>query len=311
MRVVDYDGYVLLRKEQKLKGLDNVKAFYNYSLDIFCKDPHALLIPLDDHIVHRGDGVFESMTCRKRKIIQLDKHLSRLQNSLDALSMVLPISLEELRTKIIQTASLADFEEGSIRLLIGRGTGGFSVDPKESEELSIYIIASKSDGKKPDYYTNGFKAHRSEIPIKQRYLAKIKSTNYLPNVLMTQEAHDKKVDLTFSFDENNHLAESAISNVAMFKDNIFYFPTFEHILSGTTVMLAIEKAKSIAEVKICDITEEFFQSADEIFSIGSVWACVGVVEYNYKKIGEGKVGPMALKLKDLLLENVVEEGVSY
>ncbi len=311
MRVVDYDTYTLLRKEQDLSGIENVKAFYNYSLDIFCKDAHALLIPLDDHLVHRGDGVFESIACRKRKIIQLDKHLARLQISLDTLCIKLPLSMEELKQKIIQTASLADFDEGSIRLLIGRGSGGFGVDPKESKKASIFIVAAQNQEKQAHSYSKGFKACRSQIPVKQRYLAKIKSTNYLPNVLMSQEAHDNDVDLVFSFDDNNHLAESAISNVAMYKDGIFYFPTFEHILAGTTVRLAIEKAKTIGKVQIQDITEEFLESADEIFSIGSIWTCVNVVEYNKKKINKGEIGPIALKLKELLLENVIDEGISY
>ncbi len=311
MRIVDYETFTKLRKEQELKGINNIKAFYNHTLDIFCKDNHALMLPLDDHIVHRGDGVFESIACRKRKVIQLDKHLARLQNSLEALSMKLPLTLSELREKILQTATLADFDEGSIRLLIGRGVGGFGVDPKECPQASLYIIAAESKAKKNDDYLQGFTAHRSEIPVKQRYLAKIKSTNYLPNVLMSQEAHDRNVDIVFSYDVNNHLAESAISNVGMYKDGIFYFPTFEHILSGTTVITAMEKAKELGEVCLKDITEEFLQSADEVFSIGSVWACVGVTQYNYKDIGNGKVGPMALKLRELLLQNIVDEGIAY
>ncbi len=311
MRVVDFDTYAKLRKEQDLKNIKNVKAFYNYTLDIFCKDMHALLIPVDDHLVHRGDGVFESIACRKRKVIQLDRHLERLQTSLDALSIKLPLSIEALKEKVVQTASLADFENGSIRLLIGRGSGGFGIDPKESKEASIYIIAAESKGKQTNNYANGFKACRSSVPVKQKYLTRIKSTNYVPNVLMSQEAHDNNVDLVFSFDENNHLAESAISNVAMYKDGVFYFPTFEYILAGTTLLLAIEKAKSLGEVRIQDITEEFFQNADEIFSISSVWACVNVVEYNGKKINDGKIGPMGLKLNALILENIIEEGIAY
>ncbi len=311
MRVVDYDGYVELYKQSKIKGIESVRAFYNHEIKAFCKDPHALLLPLDDHLVHRGDAVFESLTCRDRKIIKLDNHLARLKESLLALKLELSISIEELRNLILQTAQLADFESGSIKLLIGRGRGGFGVDPKECDEPSIYIIASESKPKGDSFWNKGVTAARSAIPVKQKYLAKIKSNNYLPNVMMSQEANEKKVDIVFSFDENNHLAESAICNLGMYKDGTFYFPTFDNILSGTTVLLAIEKAKELASVEITNITEDMLNFADEILAIGSSIACVGVTEYNYRKVGEGKVGPMALKLKDLILKSYSNDGVTF
>ncbi len=311
VNIVDYDTYVNLYKQLPLYGIENVKAFYNHALKAFCKDPRALFISLDDHLVHRGDGVFESLTCRERKILNLDNHLSRLTESLSAIKLELPVSMEELRTLILQTVQIADFANGSVRLLLGRGRGGFGIDPKECKEASIYIIASEGKARDHAFWAKGMTAARSIIPVKQRYLAKIKSTNYLPNVLMSQEAHDKNVDLVFSFDENNHLAESAICNVAMYKDGIFYFPKFDNILSGTTVLLAIEKAKSLGKVEITDITEDLLLEADEILAIGSTMACVGIVEYNKKIISNGKVGAIALRLKDLLLEDYSHEGVSY
>ncbi len=312
-KILSYDEYVGELKKLPLEseGLLQVKAFYNHSIQAFCKDVHALLIALDDHLVHRGDGVFESLTCRDRKIINLDKHLQRLASSLQAIQLNLPMSFEELRALIIQTAQIADFNNGSLRLLIGRGRGGFGVNPNECKEASVYIIASEQKPRDNTFWQKGLTAARSNIPVKQKYLAKIKSTNYLPNVLMALEANEKEVDIVFSFDSNNHLAESAICNLAIYKDNTFYFPTFDNILAGTTVLLAIEKAKLLGNVEIMDITEDFLMAADEILAIGSTIACVGIVEYSKQKVGNGKVGKMALALKDLLLESYFEESIPY
>lgn len=41
-----------------------------------------MLIPIDDHMVHRGDGVFEAFKCVDGNIYQLDAHIDRLKNSL-------------------------------------------------------------------------------------------------------------------------------------------------------------------------------------------------------------------------------------
>ncbi len=154
-------------------------------------------------------------------------------------------------------------------------------------------------------------ASRSAIPTKQQYLAKIKSTNYLPNVLMAQEAFKEKVDMVFTFDENGYLAESAICNVAMYKDNTIYFPKFDNILCGTVALLAIELAKTIAEVQLINITDEMLESADEIFALGSTLACMGIVEYKHKKVGAGVVGEKAKELRKLLTKHFEQEGTEY
>lgn len=311
MQIVDYSAFTELYRNRPLKGIENVKAFYTHELKVFCKDPHTLLIPLDDHIVHRGDGIFESITCKDRGILNLDKHLERLENSLNAIDLQVPCTLQELRELIIQSATLADFEHGSIRVLIGRGRGGFGVDPRECAESSLYIIASESKAKDESFWQKGLTAARSAVPVKQKYLAKIKSTNYLPNVLMTQEAVKKKVDLVFTFDTANYLAESAICNVAMYKDNTFFFPRFDSILSGTAVLLAIEKAKELGKVELTNITEEMLESAEEVFAIGSTIGCLSVVEYNYQKVGDGTIGKKAQGLRHLLFDSYKENSVAY
>lgn len=311
MKVVDYDTYVDMYKELPIKGIENVKAFYNHTLKVFCTDPHALFISLDDHLVHRGDAVFESMTCRNRKIVKLDNHLKRLVNSLKAISLTLPISMEELKKYIVETARIGNFDNGSIRLLLGRGRGGFDVDPFECPEASIYIIASEQQPKDDTFWNKGLSAIRSHIPTKQQYLAKIKSTNYLPNVLMALEARKENANLAFSFDEHGYLAESAICNVAIVKEGTFYFPKFDNILSGTTALLSIEQAKKIGKVELANISEEMLKNADEVLAIGSTIACASVTSYEHKKIGNGEVGIYAKKLRELILLSYEEDGQAY
>ncbi len=311
MQIIDFNAYIGAYEEKKPTWLKNVRAFYNHEIQAICTDARALLIPLDDHLIHRGDGVFESFACINRKILELDKHLDRLQSSLAAISLELPVSKEELRQILIETARAGNFSYGSVRLLIGRGRGGFGVDPKECPNASLYIIAIESKERSEEFWANGMTAARSNIPVKQHYLAKIKSTNYLPNVLMAQEAHKKGVNMTFSFDENNYLAESAIANVGMYKDNIFYFPKFGHILTGTAVSLAIEIAKEIASVEMTDITEEMLISATEVFAFGSTLTCMAIVQYNNKDIADGKVGTMAKILRTKLIEKYDLHGIEY
>ena len=71
-------------------GAKNVTAFYEHRMGAICRDPHMLLVPLDDHLVHRGDGIFESLTFMQGRIAQLDAHLARMRHSAERLALIPP-----------------------------------------------------------------------------------------------------------------------------------------------------------------------------------------------------------------------------
>lgn len=74
------------------------------------------------------------------------------------------------------------------------------------------------------------------MPIKPPLFARIKSTNYLPNVLVLLEAKDQGADNGIFIDERGMVAESSNMNVAFVTRNrVFRHPPFEAILSGITI----------------------------------------------------------------------------
>src|SRR5258705_6568053 len=83
-------------------------AFYSSWLNGIVTDPHLMLLPIDDHIVHRGDGVFEAMKSVGRAVYQMDQHLQRLLTSANRISLKLPMSLEELKNTILTTLAVAN-----------------------------------------------------------------------------------------------------------------------------------------------------------------------------------------------------------
>ncbi len=310
MKVVSFDEYVSLYKETTPKIAKDIKAFYNHELGVICTDARALLMPMDDHMVHRGDAVFESLACTNGKIFHIDKHLSRLENSMASIGLSCPVSSDELRRIINEVAKVAAFQHGNIRVFVGRGRGSFGVNPYECDKSSLYIIALESNTYDKTKFEKGYTATHSKIPVKQKYLARIKSTNYLPNALMAKEAQDNGVDLVFAFDDKGHLAESSVCNVAMYKDGTFYFPKFDNILIGTTVLLAIRIAEELGKVRLTDITDNMLYEADEIFAIGSSYGCISVVKYDHRPVGKGNVGDMAKILREKLLERLTLDGIT-
>lgn len=314
MSVPVLDAALWVEKLLKLprSGAANVTAFYEHRMGAICKDPRFLLVPLDDHMVHRGDAIFESLSFLQGRIVQLDAHIERMKNSAARLELAPPCSWQELRSLILEVARAGNEPCGGLKLLLGRGCGGLGVDPGECPESSLYIVATKSRSLPESFWQKGLTAARSSIPAKQEWLAQIKSTNYLANALMAQEARQKGVDLTFSFDERGCLAEAAIANVAMVDgQGRLLMPEFRYALPGTTALRAAELAKSFMPVILTDITEEILDKASEILVLGTTCECVAVTHYNGKPVGDGRPGPMADRLRHLLHDALVTGGVPF
>ncbi len=300
------------------KDAENVLAYYEHRMGGYCRDGKLMLIPLDDHLVHRGDGVFEAMKVQHGKIYQLDPHIKRLQDSAAALSLTPPCPWEEIRRLLIAVthaalypASGEKLEDASLKLLMGRGLGGFGVDPRECPEASLYIIASKAKKLPESYWEKGLTAARSAVPAKQSYLARIKSTNYLPNAFMAMEAVQKHVDVTLTFDPEGFLAEAAIANIAVVDtQNRLCLPHFVYALPGTTAQLAMQVAEGFMPVVQMDIDEKMLEKAQEILLFGTSPDCVSLVAYEGKPIGNGKPGPVSRKLRALLQQELLQTATS-
>lgn len=293
-------------------GAANVTAFYEHRMGAICRDPRLLLVPLDDHMVHRGDAIFESLSFLEGRIIQLDAHLERMKHSAGVLALEPPCPWEEVRRIIIDVAAAGGEQYGGLKVLLGRGCGGLGVDPAECPESSLYMVATRSRPLPETFWQKGLTAAKSAIPAKQEWLARIKSTNYLANALMAREAREKGVDVTFSFDENGFLAEAAIANVAMVdREGRMLMPEFRRALPGTTSLRAMELARAFMPVVLTDITEEILEQASEILVLGTTCECVAVTHYNGKPVGDGRPGPMADRLRHLLHDALVTGGVPF
>ena len=294
------------------RGAAKVTAFYEYRMGGICRDARFLLAPLDDHLVHRGDAVFESLSFIQGGIVQLDAHIERMKHSAQVLSLRPPCPWEEVREIALAVARAGGEPHGGLKILLGRGCGGLGVDPAECPESSLYMIATKGRPLPESFWEKGLTAARSSVPAKQPWLAQIKSTNYLANAMMAAEAREKGVDVTFSFDDSGFLAEAAIANVGMVDgEGRLVIPEFRCALPGTTAILAEQVASAFMPVLHADISAEALEKAREILVFGTTPECVAVTHYNGKAIGDGTPGPVAKKLRPLLHEEILRHLVPF
>ena len=288
---------------------NDILAFYDHRVGAICADPKLMLIPLDDHVAHRGDGVFESVKYLNGRLYQLEAHLERLKRSADGLYLDLPCSWEELRELILATASAGKDPNGQMRILIGRGPGGFGIDPAECPVSSIYLAAYRFQTKPESWFAAGLRGYRTSIPAKQAYIAKLKTANYVPNMLMVREGREKGADTAFCFDDSNYLAESAIANLCIVDaEGTLSVPEFTHSLAGTTLLRALELLKGTLPIVFRPITEKEIFTAREIILFGTGPDCVAITSYEGKPVANGKPGPISKKARKLIIDDIRATG---
>ena len=100
------------------------------------------LVPLFDHGLLYGDGIFEGIRAYNGLIFRLEDHIDRLYNSAKGIALDIPVSKKEMIELVLESAKRTGLDDCYIRLLVTRGEGDLGIDPKKCEKAAIYIIAT-------------------------------------------------------------------------------------------------------------------------------------------------------------------------
>ena len=310
IKVVDTQEYLDKILETWRPKMDSVLAFYEHRLGVIGKDPRLMLIPLDERMAIRGDGVFEALKWIDGKMYQLDPHLKRMERSCKAIYLNPPCPWDEVYDICMEVARAAGTENGYLRIYVGRGPGGFGINPGDCPVPSLYVAAHAYKAPDEVRYEKGITAFRCSVPAKADWFAQIKCTDYLPNVLMLREALEKGYDNPICFGEDGFVSEGATENcVIVTQDDELLIPEFTNTLRGTTLMRAIELLDPKVRVSYRKVPEDEIYNAKELILMGTTKDAVPVVRYNDKPIHDARPGPFAKLLRELLVKDIAENGV--
>ena len=285
-------------------------AFYSSQLGGIVTDPALMVIPFDDHMVHRGHGVFDTAAIVDGRIYDLEAHLDRFIRSATTSRLTLPCAREEMRDVIARTAAASGKRDGSIRYWISAGPGSLGLPPAAGAEPGFFVMIHAGLAYPDTWYSKGLRVMTTTYPIKPPLYAVTKSTNYLPNILMQMEAQEAGLDNGVFVDEAGNVGESSNMNVAFVtRDGVLKHPKFDHILSGCTSLRLLELARGLEGnllrgVEVCDVPVAEARGAREMLLIGSSIKVAPIVEWDGKPIGDGTPGPIARALFDVLAKDM-------
>lgn len=125
---------------------------------------------------------------------------------------------------------------------------------------------------------------------------------YANSALIKSDAALAGFDEALVLTQDGHISEGSAMNVFLVKDGAILTPPItENILEGITRRTVIELAKQELGLPVIerpiDRTEAYL--CDELFMTGTAAQIVAITRLDYHPIGEGKMGPVVTRLREL------------
>lgn len=255
-----------------------------------------------DHGLLYGDGVFEGIRFYNSRVFRLDEHLQRLYDSANAISLVIPLKIEEMEETILETIRRNNLRDGYIRVVVTRGSGDLGLDPDKCPAPFIFVITDSIALYPDEFYSKGLSVITA--PTKRNIPgaldSRIKSLNYLNNILAKIEAKNANVIEAIMLSNDGYVVECTGDNIFIIKNDVVSTPpTYLGALKGVTRDAVMELAQGMG----LKVEEEIFNryevyTADECFLTGTAAEVIPVVEVDKRIIGDGKPGKITRELKE-------------
>ncbi len=270
-------------------------------------------ISVFDHGFLYGDGVFEGIRAYHGKVFRLGEHIDRLYDSAKAINLEIPLTKDEMIEVVCETCRRNNLTDAYIRLVVSRGAGDLGLDPRKCPRPTIVNIASSITLYPEELYQTGLTVitvpTRRNIP--EGVNPRIKSLNYLNNIMAKIEANIAGVPEAVMLNQEGFVAECTGDNIFIVKNGVLKTPPpYAGILEGVTRNAVIELAQKrgipVAEVMLPRY--DLF-TADECFLTGTAAELIPVTKVDDRVIGNGKPGPIFLQLLEDFHELVKVDGI--
>jgi branched-chain amino acid aminotransferase len=276
-------------------------------------DEKQAKVSVFDHCLLYGDGVFEGIRLYRGCIFRLRDHIERLYSSAKYIMLRIPTTRAAMIEKVRETVRRNGFQDGYIRLVVTRGVGPLGLAPWECKKPTIVIIASKITLYPAEFYEKGLDI--VTVPTRRIHTEslnpRVKSCNYLNNILAKIEASIAGSLEALMLDQNGFVNECTGDNVFLVKNgSLVTPPVYLGALRGITREVVMELAR---EQRIPVREEPFTRfdvfDADECFLTGTAAEVIPVVRVDKRPIGSARPGPVTKRLSKLFRQRTATDGI--
>jgi D-alanine transaminase/branched-chain amino acid aminotransferase len=239
--------------------------------------------------LQRGYGIFDYFIEMDGRIPFYDDYLDRFYHSARLLNLDVPLTRDLLKEKIAFLLEQNKLKTSGIRLLL---TGGYSEDMYTPARPN-FMILNLPLHHHPSEYTEGVKLLLLEY---QRYHPAVKSTFYLPSIVMIPELK-KRGAIEVLYHHQGFVYETTRANFFMVKNNKLITPSCG-VLPGIIRKHVLQVAAGVLPVEERKIRLEELWDCDEAFITGTSKHVAPVLEVDGRITGKGKPGKVTMEIRE-------------
>ena len=270
------------------------------------------VVSVYDHGFLYGDGVFEGVRVYEGNVFRLQEHIDRLYDSAKSIMLSVPYSKQEMSGLVVETLRRNELLNAYIRVVVSRGVGDLGLDPSSCARPQVIVIAEELALFPKELYKTGIDivsvaTRRTRADVLS---PKVKSLNYLNNILVRIEANLAGVSEALMLNDQGYVAEGSADNVFIVKHGeILTPPGYVGALEGITRNAIMEIARELGyPMREQVFTRHDVYVADEVFLTGTAVEVIAVVKVDGRTIGDGKPGKCTNRLLEEFRKTVVENG---
>lgn len=250
-----------------------------------------------------GDGLFETMRVAGGGILQWQRHWDRLCSGSGVIGLALPWSADALGAAVRQTLHANNLREATVRLTVTRGSvpAARGLLPPADTQPTLLIRATPFAPYPDRLYRSGMQVvvSRTVRRNERSPLSRVKSLNYLDNILARQAAAETGADEALLLNTQGHVACATTANIFSVRAGSLQTPPREAgALPGTMRALVCEElAPSIGRVvDESQLDVSALRNADEVFLTNALMGIMPVCTIDDRRIGSGAPRPVTRHL---------------
>jgi branched-chain amino acid aminotransferase len=271
------------------------------------------------HALHYGTSVFEGLraysTPRGPAVFRLDEHTKRLFDSALIMRMPVPFGQDEINAAILETVRVNGWQSCYVRPLVWRGGQTLGVNPMPCPVHAMVATWEWGAYLGEDAINKGARLLTSawiRLPAGAMPSKAKAGGNYVNSALARMDAVSAGFDEALLLDQNGFVAEGTGENIFFVKGGVLYVIEHSVNLVGITRDSVVQIARDMGlPVQETMATRDQLYAAEEVFMTGTAAEVTPVSEIDYRPIGSGKAGPIALDLRQRYLRAVTGNEPRY
>ncbi len=258
--------------------------------------------------LHYGAAVFEGIraydTPKGPAVFRLKEHIERLFDSAHIFGFrEMPFTVEQVVEAVKDTVRANGFKDCYIRPLMYLDGGGWNLTVdggKPSLAIAVWewgnYLGEEAMAKGIRANISSFTRHHPNVMMTKAKVA----GNYVNSFLAKTESMRLGFEEAIMLDPQGYIAECTGENLFLVRHGKIITPSTAPVLEGITRHSIHTIAQDLG-YKILEqpISRDQLYIADEVFVCGTAAECIGLSEVDFRKIGEGKTGPVTRQIQDV------------